>query len=61
MFAGSDDDDGGFFQGGGGEVGFSFAHLEKKAAQDTGNMLRELENTLYDAPIIILLPTGEVT
>ncbi len=53
MFA--DENDGSFFSGGG-QLGTSFANLEKKAASDTSRMMADVASQLYDSPIVIASP-----
>jgi len=57
MFA--DENEGGGFFSSGGQLGTSFAKLEKKAADDTSRMLREVQSQLYDSPICITPPPAK--
>ena len=58
MFA--DENDGSFFSGGG-QLGTSFANLEKKAANDTSRMMADVASQLYDSPIVIASPPPPTT
>ena len=54
MFVDEEDD----FGGVGGVLGASFANLERKAAENTGRMMENVQSQLYDTQIIITPPAA---